>query len=151
MLNLFSLLKALPPWACTEPEALTLKYSDSWPVFFVSNVCTFYVLKHRRLNNPPHELLCIFFSPASTAPSELQLDADTWDNKTITSGLKNYFRWYRGESGEEEFGTTQLIFKFLFNRCLAEPLLTYRLHKDFIKAASKRPFWLTMVKDPQQV
>uniref|UniRef100_A0A672ZQX3 Rho GTPase-activating protein 42-like n=1 Tax=Sphaeramia orbicularis TaxID=375764 RepID=A0A672ZQX3_9TELE len=39
------------------------------------------------------------------------LDADTWDNKTITSGLKNYFR------------------------CLAEPLLTYRLHKDFIKAA----------------
>uniref|UniRef100_A0A672ZR64 Rho GTPase-activating protein 42-like n=1 Tax=Sphaeramia orbicularis TaxID=375764 RepID=A0A672ZR64_9TELE len=48
---------------------------------------------------------------ASTAPSDLQLDADTWDNKTITSGLKNYFR------------------------CLAEPLLTYRLHKDFIKAA----------------
>uniref|UniRef100_A0A672ZTS5 Rho GTPase-activating protein 42 n=1 Tax=Sphaeramia orbicularis TaxID=375764 RepID=A0A672ZTS5_9TELE len=47
----------------------------------------------------------------STAPSDLQLDADTWDNKTITSGLKNYFR------------------------CLAEPLLTYRLHKDFIKAA----------------
>lgn len=48
---------------------------------------------------------------ASTAPSDVQLDADTWDNKTITSGLKNYFR------------------------CLAEPLLTYRLHKDFIKAA----------------
>uniref|UniRef100_A0A8C9YFB2 Rho GTPase activating protein 42a n=1 Tax=Sander lucioperca TaxID=283035 RepID=A0A8C9YFB2_SANLU len=39
------------------------------------------------------------------------LDADTWDNKTITSGLKNYFR------------------------CLAEPVLTYRLHKEFIKAA----------------
>lgn len=48
---------------------------------------------------------------ASTAPSEVQLDGDAWDNKTITSGLKNYFR------------------------CLAEPLLTYRLHKDFIKAA----------------
>lgn len=48
---------------------------------------------------------------ASTAPSDVQLDADAWDNKTITSGLKNYFR------------------------CLAEPLLTYRLHKDFIKAA----------------
>lgn len=41
----------------------------------------------------------------------VQLEADAWDNKTITSGLKNYFR------------------------CLAEPLLTYRLHKDFIKAA----------------
>ncbi|KAE8287519.1 Rho GTPase-activating protein 42 [Larimichthys crocea] len=48
---------------------------------------------------------------ATTAPADMQLDADAWDNKTITSGLKNYFR------------------------CLAEPLLTYRLHKEFIKAA----------------
>ncbi|XP_041807870.1 rho GTPase-activating protein 42 isoform X2 [Chelmon rostratus] len=49
---------------------------------------------------------------ASTAPANMQLDADNWDNiTTITSGLKNYFR------------------------CLAEPLLTYRLHKEFIKAA----------------
>ncbi|TNN63475.1 Rho GTPase-activating protein 42 [Liparis tanakae] len=48
---------------------------------------------------------------ASTAPTDMQLDADAWDNKTITSGLKNYFR------------------------CLAEPVLTYRLHKEFIKAA----------------
>ncbi|XP_040907231.1 rho GTPase-activating protein 42 isoform X1 [Toxotes jaculatrix] len=48
---------------------------------------------------------------AATAPSDMQLDADAWDNKTITSGLKNYFR------------------------CLAEPLLTYRLHKEFIRAA----------------
>uniref|UniRef100_A0A671WJG3 Rho GTPase activating protein 42a n=1 Tax=Sparus aurata TaxID=8175 RepID=A0A671WJG3_SPAAU len=47
----------------------------------------------------------------STAPADMQLDADIWDNKTITSGLKNYFR------------------------CLAEPLLTYRLHKEFIRAA----------------
>ncbi|XP_037124768.1 rho GTPase-activating protein 42 [Syngnathus acus] len=48
---------------------------------------------------------------ASTSASGAQLDADAWDNKTITSGLKNYFR------------------------CLAEPVLTYRLHKEFIKAA----------------
>ncbi|KAM4544482.1 rho GTPase-activating protein 42 [Odontesthes bonariensis] len=48
---------------------------------------------------------------ASTASSDIQLDADTWDNKTITSGLKDYFR------------------------CLAEPVLTYRLHKEFIRAA----------------
>nr|XP_057942563.1 rho GTPase-activating protein 42-like [Doryrhamphus excisus] len=48
---------------------------------------------------------------ASTSASGTRLDADAWDNKTITSGLKNYFR------------------------CLAEPVLTYRLHKDFIKAA----------------
>uniref|UniRef100_A0A087YKW1 Rho GTPase-activating protein 42 n=1 Tax=Poecilia formosa TaxID=48698 RepID=A0A087YKW1_POEFO len=48
---------------------------------------------------------------ASSAPSDVQLDAEIWDNKTITSGLKDYFR------------------------CLAEPLLTYRLHKEFIRAA----------------
>ncbi|XP_061595762.1 rho GTPase-activating protein 42 [Cololabis saira] len=48
---------------------------------------------------------------ASTAPADMQLDADAWDNKTITSGLKDYFR------------------------CLAEPVLTYRLHKEFIRAA----------------
>ncbi|TWW74717.1 rho GTPase-activating protein 42 [Takifugu flavidus] len=48
---------------------------------------------------------------ASTAPADLHLDADAWDNKTITSGLKDYFR------------------------CLAEPVLTYRLHKEFLKAA----------------
>ncbi|XP_021167793.2 rho GTPase-activating protein 42 isoform X1 [Fundulus heteroclitus] len=48
---------------------------------------------------------------ASSAPSDMHLDAETWDNKTITSGLKDYFR------------------------CLAEPLLTYRLHKEFIRAA----------------
>uniref|UniRef100_A0A669DH13 Rho GTPase-activating protein 42 n=1 Tax=Oreochromis niloticus TaxID=8128 RepID=A0A669DH13_ORENI len=41
----------------------------------------------------------------------LQRLSDAWDTKTITSGLKDYFR------------------------CLAEPLLTYRLHKDFIRAA----------------
>uniref|UniRef100_A0A672GUF3 Rho GTPase-activating protein 42-like n=1 Tax=Salarias fasciatus TaxID=181472 RepID=A0A672GUF3_SALFA len=40
-----------------------------------------------------------------------RLDPNAWDNKTITSGLKDYFR------------------------CLAEPVLTYRLHKEFIKAA----------------
>uniref|UniRef100_A0A672LRG3 Rho GTPase-activating protein 42 n=1 Tax=Sinocyclocheilus grahami TaxID=75366 RepID=A0A672LRG3_SINGR len=47
---------------------------------------------------------------AAKAPADMDLDPDTWDNKTITSGLKNYLR------------------------CLAEPLMTYRLHKDFIMA-----------------
>ncbi|XP_062867244.1 rho GTPase-activating protein 42 isoform X1 [Trichomycterus rosablanca] len=47
---------------------------------------------------------------AAKAPADMDLDPDTWDNKTITSGLKNYLR------------------------CLAEPLLTYRLHQDFIMA-----------------
>eukprot|EP00064_Thunnus_orientalis_P017368 superscaffoldBa00003665_g17449 len=40
----------------------------------------------------------------------MDLDAETWDNKTITSGLKNYLR------------------------CLSEPLMTFKLHKDFIMA-----------------
>ncbi|CAL1573488.1 unnamed protein product [Knipowitschia caucasica] len=61
------------------------------------------------VNSKVQRLMTSVFS--STAASDVQLDAETWDNKTITSGLKNYFR------------------------CLAEPLLTYRLHKDFIKAA----------------
>ncbi|XP_057216906.1 rho GTPase-activating protein 42 isoform X2 [Triplophysa rosa] len=47
---------------------------------------------------------------AAKAPTDMDLDPDTWDNKTITSGLKNYLR------------------------CLAEPLMTYRYHKDFIMA-----------------
>ncbi|XP_037323737.2 rho GTPase-activating protein 42 [Pungitius pungitius] len=61
------------------------------------------------VNSKVQRLMTTVF--ASTAPTDMQLDADTWDNKTITSGLKNYFR------------------------CLAEPVLTYRLHKEFIKAA----------------
>ncbi|OBS77535.1 hypothetical protein A6R68_20076, partial [Neotoma lepida] len=43
----------------------------------------------------------------------MDIDIELWDNKTITSGLKNYLR------------------------CLAEPLMTYKLHKDFIIAVSK--------------
>lgn len=31
-----------------------------------------------------------------------------------------------------------------FYRCLAEPVLTYRLHKEFIKAASKNPEYLVL-------
>uniref|UniRef100_G3QBM2 Rho GTPase activating protein 42a n=1 Tax=Gasterosteus aculeatus aculeatus TaxID=481459 RepID=G3QBM2_GASAC len=61
------------------------------------------------VNSKVQRLMTTVF--ASTAPTDMQLDPDTWDNKTITSGLKNYFR------------------------CLAEPVLTYRLHKEFIKAA----------------
>uniref|UniRef100_A0A8D2ZI65 Rho GTPase activating protein 42 n=1 Tax=Scophthalmus maximus TaxID=52904 RepID=A0A8D2ZI65_SCOMX len=32
------------------------------------------------------------FSTASKAPVDMDLDPETWDNKTITSGLKNYLR-----------------------------------------------------------
>ncbi|XP_068600135.1 rho GTPase-activating protein 42-like isoform X2 [Brachionichthys hirsutus] len=61
------------------------------------------------VNSKVQRLMTSVFS--STAPVNMQLDGDCWDTKTITSGLKNYFR------------------------CLAEPLLTYRLHKEFLKAA----------------
>ncbi|XP_061905241.1 rho GTPase-activating protein 42 isoform X1 [Entelurus aequoreus] len=61
------------------------------------------------VNSKVQRLMTSIF--ASTSAWDAQLDADAWDNKTITSGLKNYFR------------------------CLAEPVLTYRLHKDLIKAA----------------
>ncbi|XP_014326790.2 rho GTPase-activating protein 42-like [Xiphophorus maculatus] len=61
------------------------------------------------VNSKVQRLMACAF--ASSAPSNVQLDAEIWDNKTITSGLKDYFR------------------------CLAEPLLTYRLHKEFLRAA----------------
>ncbi len=79
--------------------------------------------------------------PASKAPADMDLDPDTWDNKTITSGLKNYLRFinnphnlsflkmacYQGQTGSHSVPF----------RCLAEPLMTYRLHKDFIMAVSE--------------
>lgn len=39
------------------------------------------------------------FPAASTAPPDIQLDADTLDSKTITSGLKDYFRYRAAQSG----------------------------------------------------
>ncbi|CAL8268024.1 unnamed protein product [Merluccius merluccius] len=61
------------------------------------------------VNSKVQRLMTTVFG--SSASPDTQLDPDLWDNKTITSGLKNYIR------------------------CLAEPLMTYKLHKDFIKAA----------------
>uniref|UniRef100_A0A4X2L535 Rho GTPase-activating protein 42 n=1 Tax=Vombatus ursinus TaxID=29139 RepID=A0A4X2L535_VOMUR len=49
-------------------------------------------------------------SRAPKSPPDIDIDIELWDNKTITSGLKNYLR------------------------CLTEPLMTYKLHKDFIVA-----------------
>ncbi|XP_063060017.1 rho GTPase-activating protein 42 isoform X2 [Engraulis encrasicolus] len=60
------------------------------------------------VNSKVQRLMVSVFAPK--APVDVDLDPDTWDNKTITSGLKNYLR------------------------CLSEPLMTYRLHKDFIMA-----------------
>ncbi|XP_037314111.1 rho GTPase-activating protein 42 isoform X1 [Pungitius pungitius] len=60
------------------------------------------------VNSKVQKLLTTVFS--SRAPVDIDLDPDTWDNKTITSGLKNYLR------------------------CLSEPLMTFKLHKDFILA-----------------
>lgn len=61
------------------------------------------------VNSKVQRLMSTVFS--SKAPVDIDLDPETWDNKTITSGLKNYLR------------------------CLSEPLMTFRLHKDFIIAA----------------
>ncbi|KAI6079853.1 Rho GTPase-activating protein 42 [Aix galericulata] len=47
---------------------------------------------------------------APKSPPDMDIDMELWDNKTITSGLKNYLR------------------------CLSEPLMTFKLHKDFIVA-----------------
>ncbi|TMS07830.1 hypothetical protein E3U43_011923 [Larimichthys crocea] len=61
------------------------------------------------VNSKVQKLMTTVFS--SKAPVDMDLDPETWDNKTITSGLKNYLR------------------------CLSEPLMTFKLHKDFIMAA----------------
>ncbi|XP_041796265.1 rho GTPase-activating protein 42 isoform X2 [Chelmon rostratus] len=60
------------------------------------------------VNSKVQKLMTTVFS--SKAPVDMDLDPETWDNKTITSGLKNYLR------------------------CLSEPLMTFKLHKDFIMA-----------------
>ncbi|XP_031427344.1 rho GTPase-activating protein 42 isoform X2 [Clupea harengus] len=60
------------------------------------------------VNSKVQRLMASVFAPKASV--NVDLDPDTWDNKTITSGLKNYVR------------------------CLSEPLMTYRLHKDFILA-----------------
>ncbi|XP_041850469.1 rho GTPase-activating protein 42 isoform X2 [Melanotaenia boesemani] len=60
------------------------------------------------VNSKVQKLMTTVFS--SKAPVDLDLDPEMWDNKTITSGLKNYLR------------------------CLFEPLMTFKLHKDFIMA-----------------
>ncbi|XP_014844612.1 PREDICTED: rho GTPase-activating protein 42 isoform X4 [Poecilia mexicana] len=60
------------------------------------------------VNSKVQRLMSTVFS--SKAPVDMELDPEMWDNKTITSGLKNYLR------------------------CLSEPLMTFKLHKDFIMA-----------------
>uniref|UniRef100_A0A2K5MXM6 Rho GTPase-activating protein 42 n=1 Tax=Cercocebus atys TaxID=9531 RepID=A0A2K5MXM6_CERAT len=64
---------------------------------------------HRKLSECIWSLTWINFKTPKSPP-DIDIDIELWDNKTITSGLKNYLR------------------------CLAEPLMTYKLHKDFIIA-----------------
>ncbi|TNN68698.1 Rho GTPase-activating protein 42 [Liparis tanakae] len=64
------------------------------------------------VNSKVQKLMTTVFS--SRAPVDMDLDPETWDNKTITSGLKNYLR------------------------CLSEPIMTFKLHKDFILALPER-------------
>ncbi|XP_043927876.1 rho GTPase-activating protein 42 [Protopterus annectens] len=60
------------------------------------------------VNSKVQKFMNTVFSPKS--PPDMDIDLDVWDNKTITSGLKNYLR------------------------CLSEPLMTYKLHKELILA-----------------
>ncbi|MEE6472922.1 hypothetical protein FKM82_009779 [Ascaphus truei] len=60
------------------------------------------------VNSKVQKLMNTVFSPK--AAPDMDIDLELWDNKTITSALKNYLR------------------------CLTEPLMTYKWHKDFILA-----------------
>lgn len=47
------------------------------------------------------------------------------------------------------FNRTSELWSYMIStvhRCLAEPVLTYRLHKEFIKAASKNPYCLFLTE-----
>ncbi|XP_067890156.1 rho GTPase-activating protein 42 isoform X2 [Heterodontus francisci] len=60
------------------------------------------------VNSKVQKLMNTVFAPK--AAPDMELDTELWDMKTITSGLKNYLR------------------------CLVEPLMTYKLHKDLVAA-----------------
>uniref|UniRef100_A0A2K6GAM8 Rho GTPase activating protein 42 n=1 Tax=Propithecus coquereli TaxID=379532 RepID=A0A2K6GAM8_PROCO len=47
------------------------------------------------VNSKLHNLNILFsFSPAPKSPPDIDIDIELWDNKTITSGLKNYLRYH---------------------------------------------------------
>ncbi|KAL7983281.1 hypothetical protein Chor_000157 [Crotalus horridus] len=77
-------------------------------VFWLQVMTLLVVVSKVPLGNAFIQLLSLLIAPKS--PPDMDIDLEIWDNKTITSGLKNYLR------------------------CLAEPLMTFKLHKDFIIA-----------------
>uniref|UniRef100_H3ASZ9 Rho GTPase-activating protein 42 n=1 Tax=Latimeria chalumnae TaxID=7897 RepID=H3ASZ9_LATCH len=62
------------------------------------------------VNSKVQKFMNTAFAPK--APPDMDIDMELWDNKTVTSGLKNYLR----------------------TRCLSEPLMTFKLHKELILA-----------------
>ncbi|XP_061916947.1 rho GTPase-activating protein 42 isoform X3 [Entelurus aequoreus] len=82
------------------------------------------------VNSKVQKMMSTFFS--SKAPMDMEVDAETWDNQTITSGLKNYLRSvFPGQTTLLWPSSPGLVLVF---RCLSEPLMTFKLHKDFIMA-----------------
>ncbi|XP_051579672.1 rho GTPase-activating protein 42-like isoform X4 [Myxocyprinus asiaticus] len=94
---------------------------------FTSHLFKSHLTSHLLISMPvwrsAHRNLC--FMPAPKAAPDMDLDPETWDNKTITSGLKNYLR--RRDNWKP-------FFLCLSTRCLCEPLMTYKLHSDFLMA-----------------
>uniref|UniRef100_A0A8C7HZB7 Rho GTPase-activating protein 42 n=1 Tax=Oncorhynchus kisutch TaxID=8019 RepID=A0A8C7HZB7_ONCKI len=59
------------------------------------------------VNSKVQKLMTTVF--ATKAPVDMNLDPDTWDNKTITSGLKNYLRCLSEASAEPLSSTKDFI------------------------------------------
>uniref|UniRef100_A0A8C1U6H8 Rho GTPase activating protein 42b n=1 Tax=Cyprinus carpio TaxID=7962 RepID=A0A8C1U6H8_CYPCA len=100
-------LEAMDGKEPVSPEA-NFSYLNEAGFNFVRKLLISFYLIVGGINSKVQKLMTTVFSPK--AASDMDLDSDTWDNKTITSGLKNYLR------------------------CLSEPLMTYKLHSDFLLA-----------------
>uniref|UniRef100_A0A8C1MFB0 Rho GTPase-activating protein 42 n=1 Tax=Cyprinus carpio TaxID=7962 RepID=A0A8C1MFB0_CYPCA len=100
-------LEAMDGKEPVSPEA-NFSYLNEAGFNFVRKLLISFFLIVGGINSKVQKLMTTVFSPK--AASDMDLDSDTWDNKTITSGLKNYLR------------------------CLSEPLMTYKLHSDFLLA-----------------
>lgn len=87
-------MQVLPLRDCTGLQESTPKCSGWWRLCSV-RVSISYILHPEYFNSVTTAGPCLAFCRvASTASADVQLNADTWDNKTITSGLKDYFRWH---------------------------------------------------------
>lgn len=155
---LYFCVKASPRRGCTGLEESTPRCSGWWQlclvrismlifqweeVCYVTITCTTFLLKNQCfcfgcslstvLQHPQPQLTYTWMQmPGTTRPSLVA-------SKIILGNIKHIVI----------FNRTSELWSYMIStvhRCLAEPVLTYRLHKEFIKAASKNPYCLFLTE-----